>query len=95
MINIAFESVPWTHQDHTAFFIMNTLIGSAQGFSAGGPGKGMYCRAIMNMMTRYSFVENAGGINNHFTDSGLWGMTVQGPSTHSRDLLYVTLQELY
>jgi len=73
-ISLAFESVPWTHEDHYALFVMNTLLGSAAGFSSGGPGKGMYCRTIMNMMARYAFVENAAGINHNFTDSGLWGI---------------------
>jgi len=73
-ISLAFESVPWTHEDHYALFVMNNMIGSAAGFSSGGPGKGMYCRAIMNLMAWYSFVEVASGLNHHFTDSGLWGI---------------------
>ena len=74
---------------------MNTILGSAAGFSSGGPGKGMYCRAIMNMMARYSFVELASGLNHHFTDSGLWGIQASGPASHGRDLLLVLLQELH
>jgi mitochondrial-processing peptidase subunit alpha len=73
---------------------MNTILGSAQGFSSGGPGKGMYCRAITNILTRFAFAENAAGINHHFTDTGLWGINIQGPSSHSKDLLYVALAEL-
>jgi len=49
-ITVGFESVPWTHEDVTAFYVMNTILGSAQAFSSGGPGKGMYCRAITNLM---------------------------------------------
>lgn len=48
--DLAFESVPWEHDDCTAFYVMNTLFGSATSFSSGGPGKGMYCRAITNLM---------------------------------------------
>jgi len=70
---------------------MNQIMGSAQGFSSGGPGKGMYSRAIRNVMGRYAFVEVAGGISHHFTDSGLWGLSIQGSSTHSKDLIYVLL----
>lgn len=55
----------------------------------------MYCRAIMNMMARYSFVELAAGINHHFTDSGLWGVQASGPASNGRDLLLVLLQELH
>lgn len=49
-ITIAFESVPWNHEDLHAFYVMNTLIGNATSFSSGGPGKGMYCRSITNLM---------------------------------------------
>ncbi len=94
-ITVAFESVPWQAKETPAFFVMNTLIGSAQGFSAGGPGKGMHCRAINNVMAQYNFVDNAAGVNSHFTDSGLWGMTLEGPASHSKDLMYVLLQELH
>lgn len=49
-ITLAFESVPWTDPDVTAFHVANTLIGSCTAFSSGGPGKGMYCRAVTNLM---------------------------------------------
>jgi len=49
-ISLAFESVPWNHEDVSAYYLMNTLIGSATAFSSGGPGKGMYCRAVTNLM---------------------------------------------
>jgi len=74
---------------------MQTLIGSATAFSSGGPGKGMYCRAITNMMQNYDFVDSASAINSHFTDSGLFGMSIEGPGSHSNDLLQVMLQELH
>lgn len=92
-ITVAFESVPWSSEDVTAFYVMNTLIGSATSFSSGGPGKGMYCRAITNLMQRYNFVDGASGLNSHFSDSGLFGMTVEGPGSHSQDLLAVMLEE--
>lgn len=94
-ITVAFESVPWTNEDVTAFYVMNTLIGSATSFSTGGPGKGMYCRAITNMMQRYNFVDGVAGINSHFSDSGLFGMTIEGPGSHSQDLLAVLLEEFH
>ena len=57
-ITIAFESIPWAHEDVSAFYVMNTLIGNATSFSSGGPGKGMYCRAITNLMQKHNFVES-------------------------------------
>ena len=44
--SIVFESCPWSHPSCYAYFVMNQLIGVASAFSSGGPGKGMYCRAI-------------------------------------------------
>lgn len=93
-ISLAFESVPWAHEDVHAFYVMNTLIGSATAFSSGGPGKGMYCRAVTNMMQRNDFVDSASCINSHFTDSGLFGIQVEGPGSHSADLLNVAVDEL-
>ena len=73
---------------------MNTLIGSATAFSSGGPGKGMYCRAITNLMQRRDFVDSASAINSHFSDSGLFGMTIEGPGSHSAELMAVMVDEL-
>ena len=47
---LGFESTPWNHPDSTIYFVMNTLLGQASVFSSGGPGKGMYCRAITQLM---------------------------------------------
>ena len=49
-IDLAFPTVSWESLDVSALYVMNTLIGSATSFSSGGPGKGMYCRAITNLM---------------------------------------------
>jgi len=73
---------------------MNQLIGSAQAFSSGGPGKGMHCRAITNMMQKNNFVDGASAINSHFSDSGLFGITVEGSGSHSQDLMMLAIEEL-
>ena len=93
-ITVAWESVPWKNREVPAFYIMQTLIGSATAFSSGGPGKGMYCRAITNMMQQYDFVDSASAMNSHFTDSGLFGMNIEGPGSHSAELMQVLLQEM-
>ena len=74
---------------------MQTLIGNATAFSSGGPGKGMYCRAVTNLMQQNDFVDSAAAINSHFTDSGLFGMTIEGPGSHSAELMQVLLQEMH
>ena len=94
-ISVAWESVPWKNRDVPAFYIMQTLIGSATAFSSGGPGKGMYCRAITNLMQQYDFVDSASAINSHFTDSGLFGMNIEGPGSHSAELMHVLIQEMH
>lgn len=71
------------HEDCTSFYVMNTLIGNATSFSSGGPGKGMYCRAITNMMQKYNFVESASALNGHYEDSGIFGMSITGPGKDS------------
>lgn len=93
-ITVAFESVPWNSEDVSAFYIANTLIGNATSFSSGGPGKGMHSRAITNLMQRYNFVDGVSSINTHFSDSGIFGLTIEGPGSHSQDLLAVLLEEL-
>lgn len=94
-ISLAFESVPWNNEDVHAFYVMNTLIGSATAFSSGGPGKGMYARAVTSLMQNYNFVDSASAINSHFTDSGLFGLNIEGPGSHSAELMAVLLEELH
>eukprot|EP00347_Sterkiella_histriomuscorum_P001866 403370379 len=93
-IDLAFESVSWEDELVTAFYVMNTLIGNATSFSSGGPGKGMYCRAITNLMQKYNFVDAASAINSHYHETGLFGMSVQGPSQSAKHLSIILLDEL-
>jgi predicted Zn-dependent peptidase len=93
-IQLAFESCSWQHEDLPAYYVMNTLIGQATSFSSGGPGKGMYCRAITNVMQKHGFVDGASAINHHFTDTGIFGMSIEGHGSHSKDLLNVLVGEL-
>jgi len=93
-IALAFESVPWNHEDVFSFYVANTLLGSATAFSSGGPGKGMYCRAVTSLMQGNNFVDSASSINSHFTDSGLFGLQIEGPGSHSAELMNVLLEEL-
>mmetsp|Transcript_5624 Transcript_5624/g.4287 ORF Transcript_5624/g.4287 Transcript_5624/m.4287 type:complete len:232 (-) Transcript_5624:175-870(-) len=93
-IILAFQSCPWKSEDLAAFYVINTLIGSATSFSAGGPGKGMYCRAITNLMQRFHFVEGVQSVSSHFSDTGLFGINISGPSSHAAELMYVIVEEL-
>jgi processing peptidase subunit alpha len=58
-ITLAFESCPWASDDVHTYYVMNQLIGSATAFSSGGPGKGMHCRAVTNLMQKHNYVDGA------------------------------------
>merc|ERR1712166_1248420 len=72
---------------------MNQLIGTATAFSSGGPGKGMHSRSV-SAMQRNNFVDGMNAINTHFSDSGLFGMTVEGPGSHSQELMGVITETM-
>ena len=93
-ITLAFESCPWSSSDLHTYYVMNQLIGSATAFSSGGPGKGMHCRAITNLMQKNPYVDGASALNHHFTDSGLFGITIEGSGSHSQDLMNLAIEEL-
>ena len=93
-ITLAFESSAWNHKDVHAFYLMNTLIGSSSSFANGNPGSGMFNRATTSLLQKNNFVDAAHSFNSNFTDSGLFGMSIEGPGSHSADLLNVALEEL-
>jgi predicted Zn-dependent peptidase len=45
-------------------------------------------------MQKHNFVDSASALNNHFTDSGLFGMTIEGPGSHSAELMGLLTDEL-
>ena len=46
------------------------------------------------MMQKNYFVDGASAINSHFSDSGLFGITVEGSGSHSQDLMNLAIEEL-
>jgi processing peptidase subunit beta len=54
----------------------------------------MHCRAITNLMQKYNFVDGASAINSHFSDTGIFGMSIEGPGSHSQELMSVLVEEL-
>ena len=46
-------------------------------------------------MQKYAFVDSASAKNLVFTDTGLFGMNISGSSDHTKDILYLCLQELH
>jgi predicted Zn-dependent peptidase len=83
-ILLAFNSSQWNHEDTPAYHVMNTLIGNSQ------HGKNRAYELTKN----HNFVDQVQSLNNHFSDSGLFGITIEGAGSHSQDLLQVALEEL-
>jgi len=93
-IMLGFESVNWKHADMTAFNVLNTIVGTSSSFSTGGPGKGMWARATKRMMNKYQFVDAANSINLHFSDTGIYGLSISGPAEDARSILQMIIGEL-
>jgi len=77
---LAFKSGAWRDGDVYAFQVLNTLLGSSASFSTGGPGKGMHSRATKHLLNRLSYVDSANALCTCFSDSGLFGLILSGPS---------------
>lgn len=85
-IQVAFKSVPWNSQDLANFAIMKQLLGHSKGL--GGHGRSD------SVIRKNAFVDSMGAISSHFTDSGLFGVSIQGAGSHSADLLKLALEQL-
>jgi len=88
-VSLCFESVPWTHPDMPVFSVLQGLMGNATGFSMGGPGKGMHCRAVANIFRTSQYIESVMTVNSHFSDTGLFGMTITGLKNNVSDIAKV------
>jgi len=45
-------------------------------------------------MQKNDFVDSASAINSHFSDTGLFGLSIEGPGSHSAELMNVLVEEL-
>ena len=87
-IQVAFESVPWTDSDVLAFNLMNQLLGSAKAFNKSNSGR------ASEVIRGNEFVDSFHGVNSHFSDTGIFGVSIEGAGSHSADLLKVALSQL-
>ncbi len=93
-VTLCYESVSWSHKDMPVFSVLQGLLGNATGFSMGGPGKGMHCRAVKNIFHRHPFIEGVNTINSHFTDTGLFGITITGAKANAGEIGKILVTEL-
>ena len=75
---MVFESVPWKNNHVPAYYLMQTLMELGK----------------TNLMRENDFVDSSSAINSHFTDSGIFGMSIEGPGSHSAELMSALLGEL-
>jgi len=94
-ITLAFESAPWNSEDVFPSFVAATLLGNANSSQRNQPGHGRYNRASENLVQKHNFVDRANAVNHHFSDTGLFGISVEGPGANSEDLMRAAVEELH
>jgi predicted Zn-dependent peptidase len=87
-ITLGFESTPFSDPLMPAMYVMHSLIGNSTFKNSG-----QLSRAS-NLQRRHDFVDDVSSLNSHFSDTGIFGITIEGPGSHSRDLLGVAVDEL-
>lgn len=70
------------------------MVGKAESFSSGGPGKGMYARSYTHMLDKLSYVLMANTIQESYDTTGLFGLTVGGAAKDSKQLVETCVKEL-
>jgi predicted Zn-dependent peptidase len=85
---LAFEGASWTDSDVAALNVAHTLIGESTSKGVGQLNRGSA------LLRHYNYVDYSSSFNAHFTDSGIFGLTIEGPGSHSKDLLDLGVQEL-
>lgn len=80
-ITLAFESATASSSDRTALFVAEFLLGSS---SAWGP---KVSSRNGDLVSSLNCVDGASTINTSFSDSGLFGMSIEGAGSHSQELM--------
>jgi predicted Zn-dependent peptidase len=87
-ITLGFEGATWSSTDAVALDVAHAIIGESA-----IKGAGQLSRAS-TLLHEHRYVDYASSINTHFQDSGIFGVTVEGPGSHSKDLLNVAMETL-
>jgi len=92
-ITLGFEGASWTSQNQPALQVAAAILGCSQQGYVHRHVSSISHRSL-NIVNQNSFVDSSHGFNHHFTDSGLFGLTVTGSGSHSRELMDVALGQL-
>lgn len=49
---------------------------------------------VGNLLINRNYVDGAAGVSHHFSDTGLFGMTIEGPGSHSQELMSTVVETL-
>ena len=78
-IALAFEAAPTSDSGRATQFVMQSLLDNIR---------------AKNLPSNHSYIDGATCINTSFSDSGLFGMTIEGAGSHSQDLMGRLVDEL-
>lgn len=91
-IAVCFQGASWTDADVSALQIAATLVGNSNSF-AEQTRSSSHLRSARNVTGVHNFVDSFGSINQHFSDSGLFGLRISGQSSNANELVDVLVNE--
>ena len=68
---IGLESCSFLEEDFIPFALLNMMMGGGGSFSAGGPGKGIFSRLYLDVLSRHHWIYNATSYYLSYEDTGL------------------------
>jgi len=93
-ITVGFEGASWTNQNQPALQVAAAILGCSQSGYRHRHVSSVSHRSL-KAVHQNSFADHVHAFNHHFSDSGLFGVTVTGSGSHSRELMDVALGELH
>lgn len=93
---IAFELPGGWHEvkDAMTLTVLQMLMGGGGSFSAGGPGKGMYSRLYLRVLTVYPQVQSFSAFSNIYNHTGIFGIQATTDSDFVSKAVDLACQEL-
>merc|ERR1719254_287502 len=70
---VAFESLPWGHQELTTVPLLQTILGGGNAAS-NAPGSGVTSRLSAQVVQQSPYVESCAAFNTSYSDTGLFGV---------------------
>eukprot|EP00916_Digyalum_oweni_P023547 GHVL01039075.1.p1 GENE.GHVL01039075.1~~GHVL01039075.1.p1 ORF type:complete len:530 (-),score=103.38 GHVL01039075.1:60-1649(-) len=89
-----YEIGGWNTKDCVTASVLQAIMGGGGAFSTGGPGKGLYSRIYLNVMSRYGFVESCYSFNTQYSDVGLFGLYMITHPEYAADCCHVAMTQL-